>query len=189
MKILTVLCALAVGLYFVLLTYFVEHGNMLTEFFAATAGFVVLILMLISAVGVKISFQKKNLLASVPFLICFFGLPVGFCGAISVGESIKAANFQKNLPRYNEAVNLIAKGEIESDSDGQIQLPEQFSDLAFSVYSHTDKDERTIIFVTDEAFPLWRSSYIYTSSGVPNKFIKGRNCIEQVNTNWFYVSD
>ena len=189
MKILTVLCALVVSVYFVLLTYFVEHENMLKEFFAAVAGFAVLVLAIVSFILGLVFYKHKKLSAFIPCLICLLGLLAGFVGAIVVGESIKAANFKKSLPRYNEVVNLIDKGEIESDSDGQIQLPEQFVDLAYSVSTHTNSDGRIIIFDTDQAFPLDSSAYIYTSSGVANKFIKGRNYIQRVNTNWFYVAD
>jgi hypothetical protein len=189
MKILTVLCALAVSVYFVLLTYFVEHGNLLKEFFAAVSGFAVLVLAIVSFILGLVFYKYRKFSAFIPCLICLLGLLAGFVGAIGVGESIKATNFKKSLPRYNEVVSLIDRGEIERDSDGQIQLPEQFADLAYSVFTHTNSDGRTIIFVTDHAFPLYETAYIYTSSGVTNKFIKGRNCIERVDTNWFYVSD
>jgi hypothetical protein len=190
MKKLTLLCALVVILYFVLLTYFVEHETGLKEIFAAAAGFLVLILMLVSSVGVVVSFKKKSFLAFTPFLICLLGLPTGFVGAIDVGESIKAANFKKSLPCYTELVRLIENGEIKPDSDGQIQLPEQFASLAYSTFTHTNSDGRIIIFDTDGAFPVWHAGYIYTSSGIADaKFIKGWTCYERVNTNWFYVSD
>lgn len=187
-----VLCMIAVILYFGLLTYFSAHETMLKELFAGAAGFAVVILMLVSFVLGLNLYQRKKFYAFIPFLICSFGLAAGFVGAIALGESIKAANFQKKLPRFTEAVQLIESGEIKSDSMGRVQLPTEFSDLAYLTFTHTNRDVRMVIFTTDEAFPLWTSGYIYISKENANeetKFIKARNCYERVNTNWFYVSD
>jgi hypothetical protein len=131
MKKFSVLCVIVVFLYFCLLTYFAAHETMLKELFAGAAGFAVLILMLISLVLGLILYQRKKFHAFIPFLICLLGLPAGFFGAIAWGESIKAVNFKKNLPRYAEVVSLIEKGEIQpSLSSRQIELPEQYKDLA-----------------------------------------------------------
>ncbi|MEY4917489.1 MAG: hypothetical protein RL616_1402 [Verrucomicrobiota bacterium] len=190
MKKLALICVLAVGVYFAMLTYFVEHENMLKEFLAAAAGLTVVLLMLASFVRGLVSYKTKKVFAFVPCIICLLGLPTGFIGAIVLGESIKAANFQKNLPRYTELVKLIENGEIKRGSNGQILLPEQFANLADSTFIDTNRDGRIITFLTDGAFPVWHAGYIYTSSGIADaKFIKGWNCYERVNTNWFYVSN
>ena len=190
MKKLGVVCATAVILYFGLLTYFAEHETVLKELFAAAAGLVVLTLIPISAVFPACSGRGKNFLAYIPFLICLGGLPAGFIGAIMVGESIKEANFKKNLPRYVELVRLIENGEIKPRYNVQIQLPDQYISLAYSVFTETNRNDRTITFLTDGAFPLWRAGYIYTSSGeIDAKTLKAWNLYGRVNSNWFYVSD
>src|SRR5712671_2262598 len=190
MKKFSVLCIFAVILYFGLLTYFSAHETVLKVLFAGAAAFAVLVLMLVSFVLGLAAYKRSKFRAFIPFLICVFGLPAGFIGAIVVGESIKAANFKKSLSRYNGVVSLIDKGEIEADSAGQIQLPEKYTDLAYSTFIDTNRDGRIITFLTDGAFPVWHAGYIYTSSGIADaKFIKGWNCYERVNTNWFYVSD
>jgi len=189
MKKLAVICVIAVIVYFGLLTYFAAHETMLRELFAGVAGFAVLILMLISFVLGVVTYHRNKFLAFIPFLICLFGLPTGFVGAIAWGESIKASNFQKSLPRFTKVVRLIENGQIKPDARGEIQLLASYSDLAYSTLTWTNQGERTIEFLTDGAFPVWHAGYIYTSSGVTNELMKGRNCIERVNTNWFYVSD
>jgi hypothetical protein len=186
------LCAITVILYFGLLTHFTAHETMLRELFAGAAGFAVVILMLVSFfLGLNL-YQRKKFHAFIPFLICLIGLLAGFVGAVALGETIKASKFQKNLPRFKKVVLLIESGEIKPDSGGQVELPEEFSDLAFDTFTHTNRDMRMVIFTTDEAFPLWTSGYIYISKENADeeaKFIKARNCYERVNTNWFYVSD
>jgi hypothetical protein len=163
---------------------------MLKELFAGAAGFAVLVLTLVSFVLGLVFYERKKFQAFTPFLICLIGLPVGSVGAIALGDSIRASNFQKNLPRFTKVVHLIESGEIIPDSSGQVELPEEFSDLAYSTFTHTNREARIIIFDTDGAFPVWHAGYIYTSTGIADaKFIKGWTYYERVNTNWFYVSD
>ena len=189
MKNLTAVCATAVILYFGSLTYFAAHETEIRELFAAAAGFAVLILMVISAIGVNL-FQHEKFHKFIPFLICLFGLPAGFIGAIALGESIHAAHFQNNLPRFTKVVHLIENGEIKP-AEGEVQLPEEFSDLAFDTYAHTNRDVQMVIFITDEAFPLWSDGYIYVSGEITNQtyFLKKFNLHSRINTNWFRHSN
>jgi hypothetical protein len=188
---LTFACVSAMILYFGLLTCFAEHENMFKEFFAAAAAFVVLNLIWISFILGLVSYKRKKIYAFIPCLICLFGLPAGFVGAIVLGESIKAANFKKSLPRYTEVVRLIENDRIKPDSAGQIQLPEKYDDLAYSAFTYTNRDGRIITFLTDGAFPVWHAGYLYSSSGVvdENNLLTVWNNFERVNTNWFQFSD
>jgi hypothetical protein len=192
MKKLSVLSIFAVILYFGLLTYFSAHETVLKELFAGAAAFAVLVLMLVSFVLGLAAYKRNKFRAFIPFLICVFGLPAGFVGAIVWGESIKAVNFKKNLPRYAEVVSLIEKGEIQpSLSSRQIELPEQYKDLAEETATWTNNNSRVIEFLTDGAFPVWHAGYLYVSNGDVDEtnLLKNWNCYERVNTNWFYVSD
>jgi hypothetical protein len=192
MKLLSAFCLLAVILYFGLLTFFAEHETVLRELFAGLAGLVVLLFLPFSIVLGISAWPRNKFRAFVPALICLLGLPVGFIAAIVIGESLKSANFQKNLPRYTEVVRLIENGNIKPDAGGQIQLPEPYTDLAYSTLTWTNQGERTVEFLTDGAFPVWHAGYVYISKENADeeaKFIKARNCYERVNTNWFYVSD
>jgi hypothetical protein len=189
MKKLTVVCVAAVILYFGLLTYFAAHETVIRELFAFAAGVVVLILMVISAIGLNL-FPRDKFYKFVPFLICLFGLPAGFIGAIVLGESIHAANFQNNLPRFTKVVHLIQNGEIKT-AKGKVQLPEEFSDLAFDTYAHKNGDAQMVIFITDEAFPLWTDGYVYVSGDITNQtyFLKKYNLHVRINTNWFRLTN
>jgi hypothetical protein len=191
MKKLSVLCIFAVILYFGLLTYFSAHETVLKELFAGAAAFAVLVLMLVSFVLGLAAYKRSKFRAFIPFLICVFGLPVGFVGAVAWGESIKTVNFKKNLPRYAEVVRLIEKGEIRPSFSGrQIELPEQYNDLAEWTATWTNSNGRLVEFVTDDAFPLWTASYLYVSNGdVDETYLFSHwSCYERVNTNWFYVT-
>jgi hypothetical protein len=189
-KILAAVCATAVILYFGFFTFFAEHETLLKELFAGVAGFAVLILMVVSFVFGLASYQRKKIYSFIPFLICLISLPSVFIGGIILGEIIRAAHFQKNLPRFTKVVHLIENGEI-TPSDGEVQLPEEFSDLAFNTYAHKSRDVQMVTFITDEAFPLWRDGYIYVSGDITNQtdFVKEWNLHNRINTNWFRISD
>ena len=190
MKNLTAVCATAVILYFGFFTFFAEHETLLKELFAGAAGFAVLILMVVSFVFGFASYQRKKIYAFIPFLICLISLPAVFIGGIILGEIIHAANFQKNLPRFMNVVHLIENGEV-TPSEGEVQLPEEFSDLAFNTYAHKNRDTQMVVFITDEAFPLWSDGYIYVSGEITNQtyFLNKWNLRERINTNWFRYSN
>ena len=193
MKVLGYICLFAVALYFGIATFFAEHETILREVFAVAAAFVVLILLLVSFVLGLGAFHRERFHALVPMLICLLGLPVGFIGAIVLGESLKSARFQKNLPRYTEVVQLIKSGEIKSNpSSRHVQLPNQYSDLADATSSWTNRSGLVVNFFTDSAFPVWNAGYRYVDSGqteTDTELTKPWPSWSRINTNWFYVSD
>jgi hypothetical protein len=189
-KNLAAICVTAVILYFGFFTFFAEHETLLKELFAGAAGFAVLILTVISFVFGLASNQRKKIYAFIPFLICLISLPAVFIGGIILGEIIHSANFQKNLPRFTKVVHSIENGEI-TPSEGEVQLPEEFSDLAFNTYAHKNHDTQMVIFITDEAFPLWTDGYVYVSGEITNQtyFVKKFNLHARINTNWFRLTN
>jgi hypothetical protein len=188
MKWLTTICSLAVILYFSLLTSFAAHVTMTREVFAGLAGLVVLMLLLVSFVLGLAAWPQKKFRALVPMMICLIGLPVGFVGAVVLGDRLQNSRFQKNLPRYTEVVQLIEQGKIKPAHDGQIRLPDQYADLAYDAYTWTNHDGRIARFMTEAAFPLCDGGYLYVASGVMDEtnLLRRGNFYRQINTNWFY---
>ena len=191
MKRFDTICLLAVILYFGLLTFFAEHITVQREIFAGLAGLVVLILLPVSLVLGLAAWPQKKFRALVPMMICLFGLPVGFVGAIVLGDRLQNSRFHKNLPRYFEVVQLIEKGEIKPDHRGEFRLPVQYADLAYAAFTWTNHDRRIARFMTDAAFPVWHGGYLYVANGVMDEtnLLRGWNLYSRISTNWFYFSD
>jgi hypothetical protein len=149
--------------------------------------------LLISFVLGLSSFSREKFRAFIPALICLIGLPMSFIAAIVLGSSIKDSRFQKNLPRYMEVVQLIEKGEIKPiPSSSLVQLPDQYTDLAWATIPETNSVGIIIEFLTEGGFPVKHSGYLYVSSGsVEND----TNTLlrwpfhSRINTNWFRISD
>ncbi len=191
MKRLIFICLLAVILYFGLLAFFAEHVTVQREILAGLAGLVVLILLPVSLVLGLAAWPRKKFRALIPMMICLLGLPVGFVGAILLGDRLQNLRFHKNLPRYCEVVQLIEKGEIKPDSRGEFRLPVQYADLAYAAFTWTNHNGRIARFMTAAAFPVWDGGYLYVANGVMDKtnLLRSCNLYSRINTNWFYFSD
>jgi hypothetical protein len=194
MKKLKLLCLFAVISNFAVQTWFFEQRTPIKQLPSMALLLLMLILLVVSFILGFSSFSRDRFRAFVSFSICFLGLLISLIAAGALGGTIKTARFEKNLPRFNEVVNLIQNGELKPNPpDRFIVLPPQYSDLTMraTAFASTNSDGTNIEFQTEGGFPVKHSGYLYISSGImSNSYtLEDWPIHHRINTNWFYVSD
>ncbi len=188
MKTLKLLCLFAVATNFFIQTFFFEQRTTIKQLLSmAFLGLVFVLMLTAFALGLE-PHRRDKLRAFVPFLICLIGIPLSYIGGIIWGSSIKESRFQRNLPRFNEVVDLIQKGELKPNPpDRFILLPTQYVDLTAMAFVFTNSDGTNMEFQTEYGFPVKHSGYLYVSSGeISNSHTLGNRSTYRINTNWFY---
>jgi hypothetical protein len=120
-------------------------------------------------------------------------LPLGVC-VISLFvpwmlvPPIRHALFVWSLPSYEAIVQRIESGSIPlTAGDGRIVQAEPGARLTYRVVAQrATNGALTVIFFTEEGFPALHSGYLYSSSGDPGSRWP---IVEQVRSNWFFISN
>lgn len=131
-----------------------------------------------------------RLLALLPLAIC-----LGSCaGSTMVGQAVRKARFEKQLPRYEALVERIRAGNVlVSGKVVSVSLAETERDLGYSVLAERDANGAlTVELLTGGGFPVKHSGFLYSSSGSikPGSFFDERWPIKtEVRSKWFRISD
>jgi hypothetical protein len=193
MKILKFICVIAALLNFVCGLIFSVKPNTGAQLFDMLIVLILIFLLLVSVIAGICFARRDKFRAFVPAIICLVGLPASLFIASYLGVSIRDWQFRKNLPRYDEIVHLIEKGELKANaSDPRIPLPNQFADLSLATFADTNNNGLTVEFIVGGGFPVKHSGYLYVSTGkIENdpKTVERWPYYSQINSNWFRVSD
>src|SRR5689334_9033514 len=103
-------------LLFVFSIFFAAKPNPVSQLLGMAAIASLVVLLLISGVIGLWHLSRDKWRALIPAMICFTGLLMSPLAGIRSGAAIRSWTFQRNLPRYNEVVRLVEKGEIRSGS-------------------------------------------------------------------------
>ena len=140
-------------------------------------------------------YRRDKFHAISPAVICLIGLPLGFYVGGAWGNHLKAQQFRRNLPRYQELVRLVKKGGIQRDAlnYSALVLPPQYADLARRAWAQTNSSGTLFIeFITEFGIPVKHSGYLYSSNGKiegDSKTIHKWPYRSGICTNWFRISD
>jgi hypothetical protein len=129
---------------------FTARPNPGKQLAAMVSGFGAVVWLVALSVRGAIKWRERGLVNLVSFSLIVLSLPL----AIFCGQVIRGAVFSYNLNRWNQAVAWVL-AHNEPDRDGRIELPAEYSDLAYGVhYKNEDPCGLTVDFFWGSGFPV-----------------------------------
>jgi len=155
--------------------------------------FYAIVLIFINFLGIFVFWYKDegNPLVLLVFIVLCISTMIF---PVKIGHYLRIKTFNKNLPLYEEALELI-ESQLTEDFfrlDHQ-EIPEKYKNLAYYIVGKRYGDDMTVSFIWGIAFPVKHCGFAYISDGnLPPKgtdFRKDWPHIKRINDYWFKVSD
>lgn len=109
--------------------------------------------------------------------------PAFLCIIPTVGPSLRAARFRRDLPRLREVVHLAERGQF---SDGQ-PLPAPYQSLAYAV--RVERKPLRVTFYVGGGFPVKHEAYVYRADDSIDALRRDWPRAVRRLPHWFEASD
>lgn len=155
---------------------------------AMASALAALIALVAFAIQGAIKWRERGLTNLLSCLLVALSFPT----AVLLGQEIRSKIFSHNLDRWNQAVTWVTTHKAPN-SGAPIELPSQYSDLAYGVHYNTDKScGLTVDFFWGGGFPVKHSVRRYATNP---EWIDMKQCRSNwsrgrgLSGNWYEISD
>ena len=177
-----------VAFLFVITCAFAARPNAWLQLAAMLALLTALVYLVTLLTHGAIRWREHGLVNVISCLLVALSIPA----AVLLGHSVRSAAFSYNLERWNRAVIWVVSHK-QPNSDGPIELPPQYEDLAYGVHYTTDQlCGLTVDFFWGGGFPVKHTVRRYATKP---EWIDMKQCRKDwsrgrhLTGNWYEISD